>query len=301
MADTVPYSTLADLGLREREHLQEWILRHPQLLGPGVDIVTSEFDRWEDARGEPVRDRLDVLGIDREGRLIVVELKGGHAPHTIHMQAINYAAMVGRLSPRDVAELWVHYRSAGGPIQDVDSVLTELETERLLSVESVRSPRIVLVATNFPAKVTAPSYGSANRESTFRSFAFHRTGFSAGKKLVTFARIRMHPIPSIEDFTIGCRLAPASDSLADESALPGMQLHFGGWAEQGNEATLAMMDLCAADDADGVTVSDTAHHADISVDQVKGNSLDSRCGSGTRATGSRSASGLLNCGRYRIV
>jgi RecB family endonuclease NucS len=97
---------LSDLELRERAHLQEWILANPAVLGPGVEIVTSEYDRWQTAEGDPVLDRLDILGIDPDGRIVVAELKRGMAPHTVHMQAINYAAMVSRLTPDDVAELY---------------------------------------------------------------------------------------------------------------------------------------------------------------------------------------------------
>jgi hypothetical protein len=53
--------TLEEAGLREREHLQEWVLANPEILGSGVLIITSESDRWE-SRGGAERDRLDILG-----------------------------------------------------------------------------------------------------------------------------------------------------------------------------------------------------------------------------------------------
>ena len=45
--------TFADAGLREREHLQEWVLAHPQILGEDLRIVSFEFDRWLAGSGEP--------------------------------------------------------------------------------------------------------------------------------------------------------------------------------------------------------------------------------------------------------
>ncbi|WP_328949275.1 hypothetical protein OG778_14505 [Streptomyces sp. NBC_00184] len=42
------------------------------------------------------RDRLDVLGLDATGRLVVVELKRGTADRDVHLQAITYAALVSR-------------------------------------------------------------------------------------------------------------------------------------------------------------------------------------------------------------
>jgi hypothetical protein len=32
------------LSLREREHLQEWVLAHPEIIGRDVLVVTSEFN-----------------------------------------------------------------------------------------------------------------------------------------------------------------------------------------------------------------------------------------------------------------
>jgi hypothetical protein len=146
---------LSDLGLQEHAHLQEWILDNPSVLGQGVEIITSEYDRWQTVGGDPVLDRLDILAIDLDGRIVVAELKRGVAPHTVHMQAINYAAMVSRLTPEDVAELYAAARRRDGESMDVGSALTVLTTERLLTAESIRRPRIVLVASDFPASVTS--------------------------------------------------------------------------------------------------------------------------------------------------
>jgi hypothetical protein len=85
--------SLADAGFKEREHLQEWVLAHPEIIGSDVMIVTFEFDRWSSASGEQ-KDRLDVLGLGKDGRIVVAELKRGQAPDTTDMQ--------GRDSPQTV-------------------------------------------------------------------------------------------------------------------------------------------------------------------------------------------------------
>jgi hypothetical protein len=69
--------SLDEAGLREREHLQEWVIAHPEIIGPGLMIVTFEFDRWSSASGSQ-KDRLDVLGFGEDGRIVVAELKRGH-------------------------------------------------------------------------------------------------------------------------------------------------------------------------------------------------------------------------------
>lgn len=90
--------SLAEAGLRERSDLQEWVLAHPHILGPDVKIISFEFDRWRSSSGAPQLDRLDVLGLDTEGRLVVAELKRDRAPDTVEMQAIKYAAMASRFT-----------------------------------------------------------------------------------------------------------------------------------------------------------------------------------------------------------
>ena len=84
--------SLAEAGLRERDDLQEWVRLNPHILGPGVRIVTFEFGRWQ-ARDGYAADRLDLLGLDPDGRLVVAELKRGPAPDVVEMQAIKYAAL----------------------------------------------------------------------------------------------------------------------------------------------------------------------------------------------------------------
>ena len=56
--------TLAEAGLRERQHLQEWVLEHPEMVGGSLLVITSEYDRWSSARGRE-RDRLDAPVVDR--------------------------------------------------------------------------------------------------------------------------------------------------------------------------------------------------------------------------------------------
>lgn len=58
--------SLAEAGLKEREHLQEWVLQHPRVLGDDVKIVAFEFGRWSGTGSSVERDRLDILGLDTE-------------------------------------------------------------------------------------------------------------------------------------------------------------------------------------------------------------------------------------------
>jgi len=202
-AAVVGATTLPELGLMEREHLQAWVLSHPELLGAGATVVTSEYDKWQAASGALVADRLDVLALGTDGRLIVVELKRDFAPQTVHMQAVNYAAMVSRLTPRDVADLWSTWHGQDEAL-DVDSALAELQTKWLLTPDSIKSPRIVLMAADFPASVTASVVWLNEQGVSVDLIRFRAYQVNNGQILVNFSRL--YPVPSIEDFTIGRRL-----------------------------------------------------------------------------------------------
>ena len=113
--------TLAEAGLRERQDLQEWVIAHPEILGTDVLIVTFEFDRWWASSGSRERDRLDVLGIDTDGRLVVVELKRDKAPDTVEMQAIKYASMASRFTEDTLVDQFADFRARGGEPRDEES------------------------------------------------------------------------------------------------------------------------------------------------------------------------------------
>jgi hypothetical protein len=148
--------TFAEAGLREREHLQEWVLAHPRILGEDLRIVSFEFDRWLAGSGGPTYDRLDVLALDCSGQLIVAELKRDRASGTVSMQALNYAAMVSRFSLDILADVYATYR--GSEQLSSEQALAELrEWAPELSDETLGPPGIALVAAEFGPEVTNTS------------------------------------------------------------------------------------------------------------------------------------------------
>ena len=66
--------TFASAGLRERDHLQEWLAASPEALGQALGeellIIQKEFDGFDGTR-----ERLDLLALDKSGQLVVIENK----------------------------------------------------------------------------------------------------------------------------------------------------------------------------------------------------------------------------------
>jgi alkylated DNA nucleotide flippase Atl1 len=147
--------TLAEAGFRERSDLQEWIRVHPRILGAGVRIVTMEFDRWASVSATHA-DRLDLLGLDEEGRLVLAELKRDGAPDFVEMQAIKYAAYASRFTLDTLAACHGSYlRKTDPSVTDEDALAQLTEHCGGLDDAVLSSPRIVLVAGSFPESVTA--------------------------------------------------------------------------------------------------------------------------------------------------
>jgi hypothetical protein len=193
--------TLADAGLTERRHLQEWVLAHPEMLGPDVKVVAFEFGRWTATSGALARDRLDVLGLDRDGRLVVVELKRDQAPDTVDMQALKYAALVSRFTRDDLAQVHAQYLTRQRrELVAAETATAELEEWATLTEESLRLPRLILLATDFPTTVTATVvflHQQLGLDVQLRKFQAYRT---ARETLVTVSQL--YPPPDVEEFVL---------------------------------------------------------------------------------------------------
>ena len=65
--------------------------------------MTVGSNLWESEGGNIAHQRLDVLGLDNSGRLVVAELKQ-ESDVGIHVQAITYAALVSGFTEETLAD-----------------------------------------------------------------------------------------------------------------------------------------------------------------------------------------------------
>jgi hypothetical protein len=89
----VPATTFMAESILERKHLQRMLRADTTPLGEELLVLSEEYGNWEDSNR-----RIDLLCLDKQGGLVVVEIKrtedGGH----MELQAIRYAAMVSSMT-----------------------------------------------------------------------------------------------------------------------------------------------------------------------------------------------------------
>lgn len=91
--ECVKETSFAEEGLFERRDLQRLLKADVTVLGDDLMVIAEEFGDWEESSR-----RIDLLCLDKQARLVVVEIKrtedGGH----MELQAIRYAAMVSSMT-----------------------------------------------------------------------------------------------------------------------------------------------------------------------------------------------------------
>jgi hypothetical protein len=198
--------SLEEAGLEQRADLQEWVLSNPAILGPAVKVVTFEFDGLP-AAGGANRDRVSVLGLGADGRLVVAELKSSRSADT-EVTAIKYAAAVSRMLPESLAASYARFQSRRQTPMSPEEALAELQSHAPdLSPESLRRPRIVLLARDFSAVVSASVVWLSEmgldiqliQVSAFRSYVYGQQG-SSNVPMISVSQI--YPVREVEEFTI---------------------------------------------------------------------------------------------------
>lgn len=252
----VPIS-LEEAGLREREHLQEWIVANPEILGEDIMIVTVEFGSWVSHSGSSERDRLDILALDSSGRLVVVELKRGRAPETVDMQAVKYAAMASRFEPDELAAAHAAFLSSRGEIVSDTEALERLNIHAGYSMdtETLRSPRIVLMASAFPPSVTATVVWLSEMGVDLALVQFH--AYRAGEKVLVSVS-KLYPVRNVEEFTVApTRTGRKISAKPDLPHKPWGDDDYRKLAEiAGNPTVLAALELCSALPGEWVALRD---------------------------------------------
>lgn len=146
-------SSFCELGFGERRNLQEWLANEPGALGEELLIIQKEFDGFDDTR-----ERLDLLALDKEGRLVIIENKLDDTGRDVVWQAIKYAAYCSTLNTAQIVDIFQSYLNRAHVHADARATISEFLCEpdpESLVLNHGSGQRIILVAANFRKEVTA--------------------------------------------------------------------------------------------------------------------------------------------------
>ena len=99
----------SDIGLEKRLH--DWLEKDIAVLDPDLLVIGREV-RTQYGGG------IDLLCIDRDGGLVVVEIKQGRTPREVAAQALDYASWVKDLEAGDIERIAEEYPRLGGSLED---------------------------------------------------------------------------------------------------------------------------------------------------------------------------------------
>lgn len=153
IVEKIDPSSFMGLNIWERKHIQEWIRQAPEILGEELLVVSIEFDRFQNSN-----DRLDVLAIDRQGNLVVVELKRDPFSGYADLQAIRYAAMVSSMTIDKLLPYYSNYQKKYLNIDNPSNETSKTNIQEFVNKDNFQElsikPRIILCSEDFSQEIT---------------------------------------------------------------------------------------------------------------------------------------------------
>jgi hypothetical protein len=186
--------TFNSAGLHERRDLQRLLRENIEVIAEDTLVIDEEFGDWEDSRR-----RIDLLAIDKNGNLVVIELKrsedGGH----MELQSIRYASMVSTMTFDQAVDIYGHYlKKIGKDIQEPrEAILEFLELDEPDEDHFAQDVRIVLASAEFSKELISSVLWLTDHGIDIRCVRLKPYNLE-GRTLVDVQRIV--PLPEAEDY-----------------------------------------------------------------------------------------------------
>ncbi len=145
--DRIEEVNFSQLGLRERCDIQEWVAANPGILGENLLVVSKEFSGFD-----RTNERLDLLAVDQDGKLVVIELKRDDSGADVHWQAIKYASYLNRAGEDAIVGMLARHEKISKE-NAADRLTQHLGGDDLNALNS--DQRIILASHRFAPEVTS--------------------------------------------------------------------------------------------------------------------------------------------------
>lgn len=188
----------SELNFRERDNLQEWIAKNPDVLGEELLIIQKEYDGFNDTN-----ERLDLLALDKEGNLVIIENKLDDTGRDVVWQALKYTSYCATLKTTQIIKIYQDYLNKYENSETDAKMLIleflEIEEEALLLNPQEQDQRIMFIANNYRKEVTSTVLWLLKHDIQIQ--CFKATPYSMNEEL--FLQIdQIIPQPEIKEFMI---------------------------------------------------------------------------------------------------
>ena len=204
----------ANLGLHERD-IQDWVVANPEILGDDLLVITKEFSDFD-----RTRERLDLLAVDPDGKLVIIELKRDHSGADAHWQAIKYASYLRQATQEQIVQMLAAHES----LSEGDAVEKLTDHMESGSLENLNhDQRIILTSLRFAAEVTSAALWM-NEQSQGENLitCIQITPYQDGDALYLQSNILI-PVPGTEPYTIQIGNAESDDGRSGASSGAGIK------------------------------------------------------------------------------
>lgn len=194
----IPPTTFALAQIRERDDLQRLLRTRIEAVAPDCMVLAEEFCEWSDSRL-----RIDLLCLDRDARLVVVELKRSDSGGAMELQALRYAAMVSTMTFDAAVRAHARFRQATGLTGDAQAAILEhLGWSAVDDAPFAIDVRIVLVAADFSRELLTSVLWLGERDLDIRCVRLRPHDLD-GRTLLDVEQVV--PLPAASDYLIQVR------------------------------------------------------------------------------------------------
>ena len=201
----------SQLGLQERRDIQEWVAANPGILGDDLLIIGKEFSGFD-----RTNERLDLLAVDRDGKLVIIELKRDDTGADAHWQAIKYASYFRRATTDEIVMMAADYLGESQE-ETATRLMQHLDADDLNDLNNHQ--RIILASHRFAPEVTTAAVWlneqvlSDNIITCVKLTPYQDT--QSGTLYVQASAII--PVPGIDDYLVGVGPSTQVESVRTSS------------------------------------------------------------------------------------
>lgn len=230
----VAATTFNGEGILERQHLQAALKRQIDVVAPNCLVISEEFAEWAGSQR-----RIDLLAVNKEGNLVVVELKRTETGEHMELQSLRYAAMVSTLTFSRAVEIYQKYlNSIGDELNAENSLLEFLGWEEPQEDDFALDVCIVLVSSDFSKELTTSVMWLNERNIDIRCVRF--TPYKYQNQILIDVQ-QIIPLPEAESYQIKIKQQSEVRREAQKSSKDYTRYIFQGSAYNKRKLVLAVI------------------------------------------------------------